>query len=289
MTSLRIRPDLPLTWEDPDTIRIGFDRVVARVSSPSAGQQRLIGKLLVGIDAARVHAEVRGAGATPGEGRALLTALTPVIRQRDADARGESGPPLKPGPVPALLSDGGQEVPALRQVLHAAQICRFDGPAEAASLVLYVERFLEPLERAQQWLIAEQPHALIRFTDTRAFVGPIVSAAGAPCHTCGSLALLAQDASLPVIAAQLVGRRPASETRDAAVLVAGLVGQFVGAWRRGEQWVHSVRLEVPVDGGIVSGNPRRSSVAPHPDCMCGNRGEQPRPVPLDQTGLADES
>lgn len=287
MTSLRLRSDLPVTWESPDTIRIGFDRAVARVRSPSAGQQRLIGKLLTGIDATRVSAEARGAGATPRETRELLAALAPALRQQATEAQVVPRPLHTPEPIQVLLSDGGREVPALRQVLHAAQICSFDSPTEDASLVLYVERFLEPLERAQQWLISERPHLLIRFTDTRACVGPIISVAGFPCHTCGSLALLAQDAALPVIAAQLVGKHPASETRDVGVLTAALVGQYVGAWRRGEKWVHTARLEVPVAGGIVSGNPRRNRIAPHPDCMCGSRS--PSRTPLHQPGLTDES
>ena len=46
---LQFRPELPLCWEDPHTIRLGFDRAIARLERPSAGAQRLLSALRVGI------------------------------------------------------------------------------------------------------------------------------------------------------------------------------------------------------------------------------------------------
>ncbi|RGE21572.1 hypothetical protein [Leucobacter sp. wl10] len=270
----RIHPDFPVCWEDPETLRIGFERPLARLRTPSPGAQRLIGRLLTGFDPGRLPREAQLAGITPREARGVLRALdgalvTAVVAER-------SSPP--PRLLRTLLSDDGREPPGLRDALIATGLCTFDGIAcdggsgtgwaPAHDLVIYVERFLEPLERAQRWLIEGVPHLLARFTDGAVQVGPLVGDRGRPCHSCITLAFLAGDAAYPVLAAQLSGRTPRSETVAAAHMVAAFAAVLIREWLSGDPAAHAKRIVIPVARGLVAGAPRVESVAPHPECAC---------------------
>src|SRR5699024_751139 len=91
---------------------------------------------------------------------------------------------------------------------------------DGTDLIVHVERFLEPLERAQQWLIAGMPHLLVRFTDGAVHVGPLIASWGSPCHTCATLELLSADTAYPALAAQLYGVTPQSEAPAAIHMAA---------------------------------------------------------------------
>lgn len=266
----RIHPDLPLCWEDPETLRIGFEHARARVRNPSAGAQRLIGRLITGFDPARIPREARRAGITPREARRLLRKLEAALITVPVSGRSAAPPRL----LSTLLSDDGREPPGLRDALIATGLCTFDGIADKAGirdspdLVIYVERFLEPLERAQRWLIDGVPHLLVRFTDGAVQVGPLVGAHGRPCHTCIALAFLSSDPAYPVLAAQLWGRIPRSETVAASHMVAAFVELLIREWLSGDPAAHSKRIVIPVTRGLIAGAPSIESIAPHPECAC---------------------
>ncbi|MBL3698327.1 hypothetical protein [Leucobacter luti] len=272
--TLRIRPELPLSWEDPDTIRIGFDRAVARVARPSAAQQRLLGRLRLGLPAGQLHAQSREVGATPREARELLAAIASALQPGlapgfDLTLGGAGGDGAVAGrrPVRVALSSGGRQVPGFAQLLADSRVCVLD--RDAPQLVVYVERFLEPLERAQAWLMLDLPHLRVRFTDTQLSVGPLVVPPGAPCHTCATLHLVDRDPALPVIAAQLVGTVPASETRLVGMCAASTVATIIAAWARGDPAAQRTRLTFPVAHGRIRGGPVSETIAAHPECACG--------------------
>ncbi len=276
----RIHPDLPLCWEDADTLRVGFERAYARVPTPSAGVQRLIGALRSGVRSDGIAQEARRMGASPRETRELLAALSPalVVMRRTAPPADLPPPFRRPaalGAHPLLrtrLSDDGRAVECLREGLLSTGLCVFDeGTAggAAADLVILVERYLEPLERAQRWLIDAVPHLLLRFTDRAIHVGPIVRAEGAPCHTCIALAMLAVDPALPTLAAQLYGKAPRSECAAGGHMAAALAGVFIRNWLAGRPEAHGTRAVIPVERGLVSDAPRFEAVLPHAECACG--------------------
>ncbi|UOR00325.1 hypothetical protein MUN77_09045 [Leucobacter allii] len=328
----RLHPDLPVCWEDPDTLRIGFERALARVRFPSAGAQRFIGLLAEGIEEDRLPGAARRAGITMREAHALLADLGPALIVERVPARAgtgvrvggrsgvrgsaaadataaasasasasasgtvasggsaagtvASGQATRAG-MPRLrvaLCDDGRDVPGLRDALLASDLCRLDlARGETPELVLYVERYLEPLERAQRWLMAGLPQLLLRFTDGGVHVGPLISPAGAPCHTCLALALVAADPAAPALAAQLSGRRPRSETAAVAQLAAACAAVFVRRWRAEDPGVHVTGVRVPVDDGLPSGLPEARTVEPHPECACGLGADPPprrRPAPV---------
>ncbi len=303
-TITRIRPDLPLCWEDPDTLRVGFERAQARVRHPSPGAQRLIGALVSGIAPRRLSREAQRLGATPQEARELLTALSPALESVPAPGAPDREAPIRTAPdgdgstgraplhgasrgdarrrtaapaaaqrsLRALVCDDGREVPGLRAALSATGLCALDEQPsleQGYELVVHVERFLEPLERAQRWLSLAVPHLLIRFTDRTVTVGPLVSELGAPCHTCCALTMLDEDPAYPVLAAQLYGSSPRTETAAGAHMAAAFAAMLIGRWRAGDPSARATRAIIPMRRGQVSDAPRLVSVAPHPECACG--------------------
>ena len=291
-TLTRIDPAYPICWEDPTTLRIGFERAIARITSPSAGVQRFIGALRTGVDAARLPHEARRVGAPLADVQAALTKLGPALLRVPVPEHGAK----QVIEVRAAVCDGGRQIPALQAGLESSGACVFtaDASHEASGdldLVVFVERFWEPLERSQRWLMAGVPQLLIRFTDGAVHVGPIVAPEGAPCHTCVSLDRIERDAATAALAAQLAGSQPSSEHPESALLAAAYAAKFIHHWRAGERLVHHTRVVLPVARGIGTALPRRETVVPHTECACGAHAELHRAsVPRsDHPGLADEA
>ena len=260
----RLDPDLPLCWEDEETLRIGFERARARVRHPSAGAQRLIGVLRGGIAPEHLPMEARRVGATPQETRELLTVLRPALVTAPPPAsEREPARPLR-----TIVCDEGREARGLRATLIASRLCTFDFEGEDPELVIVVERFLEPLGRAHRWLAAGVPHLLMRFTDQSVQVGPLVGLDGSPCHSCVTLAMLSRDPAYPTLAAQLYGVVPRSESDAGTHVAAAFAAGYIHGWLNGREEVHATKLLVPVAGGLVAGLPSLERVAPHPRCGC---------------------
>jgi hypothetical protein len=186
-----------------------------------------------------------------------------------------------------LLCDDGREVMGLRDSLLATKLCsldwdgstnRDDTDAETSvELVILVERFLEPLERAQKWLLTQCPLLPIRFGDRTISVGPLIGSEGNPCHTCATLALLDRDSTLPLLASQLYGQRPASETEASAHMAAAWAAVLLRRWQTGDPAAHTTQFNLPISRGFVSGTVAVTQVTPHPKCACGEFSQQGPP------------
>lgn len=277
-TITRLHPDLPVCWEDPDTLRLGFERARARVPSPTAGAQRFIGLLAAGVALEALPREAERAGITVFEARRLLDQLAAALLHEPAGADGEPGV-ARAAAVPTVLCDDGREPPGLRAALQATELWHLDHPhraGPAARFAVHVERYLEPLERAQRWLLRGLPHLLIRFTDGAVHVGPIVSAVGAPCHTCLTLTILERDPAYPAIAAQLAGRTPASESPAGVHMAAAYAALLMRRWLAGDATAHTTRVWIPVRAGSVTDVPSLGRVAPHPECACTLAADAPK-------------
>ncbi|MGK0714532.1 hypothetical protein ACR5KS_00440 [Leucobacter sp. W1153] len=86
-----IDPALPLCWEDPETLRLGFDRAEARIVAPSAATQRLLGVLQRGLPLSELPRASLRVGATAAERRALIELVAPVLVTRPIE-RGARNP-----------------------------------------------------------------------------------------------------------------------------------------------------------------------------------------------------
>lgn len=283
----RIDPDLPLCWEDADTVRIGFERAAVRIVRPPAAVQRLLGALCTGIPTRKVREEARKRGVSPRAYRDLMSALEPALRREQSlrGGRREDPPPR----LRVVVSDDGREAPGLRTVLGALEHCDVDAEARAeeSDLVVHVERYLEPLERAQRWRAMGVPHLLMRFSDRVVQIGPIVEPDGSPCHSCVSLGLVARDPALPVLAIQLHGKIPRSETAAASEAAAAYISRLIRDWRAGATAARRTRWVIPVVHGRPSGPAREESVPPHPGCSC--RDPIDAEFAAERVGAADDA
>ncbi|GAA2838720.1 hypothetical protein FB468_1040 [Leucobacter komagatae] len=314
----QIAPDHPVVWENETTIRVGFDRALARVAASSPASQVVIAKLIRGATKAelaesgtrvvdRVLADLspvlRYTAVAQGGARQRLAegvgaqhsgsaGFTPAAELRASPKlpappalQGAAGTRVRTAGVPTLtarLSDDGREVPGLRAALEGPGACDLRRTTAQPDLVIEVHRFLEPLGRTARWLRAGIPHLMLRFTDDAARIGPLVAPDGAPCHGCEGLHLTDADPALPAIASQLYGTVPSSETPEVAQLTAAVAVYFLSAWRRRERWVHDRQLELPVAGGTLSAFPKLTRIRTHTECGCAISA-RPRPPPQIET------
>lgn len=278
---------VPLCWESPDVLRLGFDRVTARLGPLSAAAKRVIELLCAGIsDAHDPHAAVaeaiRMAGARDDGARSLAPVLPRYLRRHVPPA-----PALDRVGTPALrtfIADNGRNVVGLARSLDACGAFAFTRITSRPDLVLRVIRYLEPLEWTHRWLLSSTPHLLMRYTDTAIRIGPLVACEGRPCHTCEALALVDDDPLLPRLAAQLIDTTPASETQALTRIAIAHAVPFIQAWRHGEEWVHRRQLVLEVNGvgtgGGDEGEPGQAAaqvrvsgmqwvtITAHPECGC---------------------
>jgi hypothetical protein len=271
-STIRLHSGIPMAWEDVDTLRFGFDRPEARVRQPSAGIQRCIALLRSGVPEEHLAREAGRAGVTPQQAAELVTNLEGVLHTDEAPS-----PRFAPQTrLRVLLCDDGREVTGLRDALIATKLCALESPVMAdmgrdeapVHLVVLVERYLEPLERAQKWLIEEKPHLSMRFSDRSIVVGPLVGPDGNPCHTCTSLGLLDQDAALPLLASQLYGHTPASETEAGSHMAVAWAAVLIRQWMAQDPVAHTTQIEIPITHGLVAGAARVRRVSAHPKCAC---------------------
>ncbi|WP_336658458.1 TOMM precursor leader peptide-binding protein [Leucobacter sp. USHLN153] len=291
-THTRLDPTFPVCWEDPETLRVGFERPVARLNSPTPGMQRFVSALREGVDPSRLSEEARRTGATLAEARSTLDEMRPALARLPVGSPGQSGlPPRRRAPEPrddspavrTVICDDDLPVRHLGDALAATSLCRparlgaAPNSPERPELVIFVERYWSPLGRAQRWLMDDVPHLLLRFTDGEVHVGPLVGAGGSPCHTCVSLARVENDPATGVLAAQLAGTRTSSENRGTVMLSAAFAAEHIEAWITGEDRALTTRVVLPVAAGLSHMLPRVETVLPHPDCACAQLGSVSAP------------
>lgn len=279
---IRIDPTRAISWEPPDTVRIGFDPPIARAVIASPGAELALAQLMAGLpegdwiacDRSMVDDEGNptfaiAPDADPPHGaRELFLAIRPALVLQAQPLRGPKVASAQPSAIRALLSDDGREVPGLRECLTTRWLCSFERDGAAPEIVVQVLRYLEPLERTRRWLGKQIPHLLVRFTDSGVRVGPVVEPQGSPCHGCEMLHLVDADPYLPSVTAQLIGSRPGSETLAVALAVGATAAQFLESWRAGEAWVRDTQVQIRTVRGRLSGLPKLTRIRPHPECGC---------------------
>ncbi|WP_053353319.1 hypothetical protein [Leucobacter musarum] len=308
---IQLITDVPVCWEDPHTLRWGFERAVARLHSPSAGQQRFVSALRRGVDADRLNIEAMMVGATLTDARAVIDALAPVtvavetvavepvtdgaeVQTPSADAR-----KLQPSALRAVVCQGARPSPALKFGLLACgvrMIAESEGiddsnwlrnpyagvggasdrktaiahadTAREADLAVIVERYWDPLARADRWAMRGIPHLLVRFTDRAVVVGPLIVAGRGPCHTCLTLHRVAADGATAALAAQLSASAVASERGDAAVLAAAHIADYVRRWLAHDPSVHLTQTRITSPEALHQASIDIETVSAHPECLC---------------------
>jgi len=292
-TITRIDPGLPLCWEDEHTLRFGFDEAALRVQDPTATQQRIIGVLLDGVRADRLATTLTRLGTSPTEWAAFLGVLAPVLRrvpsapaQPRARRRSRSQESRSPGsrptdPTIAVLGDG-TSAEAFRGACTRLGLRLLEPHAllvPGAALAIVFERYLLRGPDAEALADTDLPQLPVRFGDRRIGVGPLIAAPVGPCLNCVRLADFASDPALPVLAAQLVGRTPPTETSAGAEAAAALAAVLIRRWWSGAE-AGGTRYEIPFENGLPAPIVEPRSYEPHPECGCrlisSARGPLPR-------------
>ena len=257
-------------------MRLGFDAGGPTILADTAAKTRLLERLrTVGITGSSVRTAILTAGnraRIPEEDlETLITQLRPHVVQSAAPASATSGTSGVPTPtLPRLhvtVADSGQALVGLHESLHRSGHVVLGAGNQRPDLVIRAIRFLEPLEWTQRWLIEDVPHLLMRFTDRTIRVGPLITGAGAPCHTCEALALVEKDPALPTLAAQLIGERPATEHLDGTRIAVAHAISLLHAWQRGAPEVHRDQFIISFRGAGTTVTRRR--IRRHPKCDCG--------------------
>ncbi|MBN9612766.1 MAG: hypothetical protein J0H64_04800, partial [Actinobacteria bacterium] len=273
-----------------------------RVQDPTAAQQRIIGVLLRGVRSDRLAATLERSGATRLEWRSFLETLDPVLRRvpiADApahDRRRRREPRSRPRePIVAVLGDG-PTAHAFRGACARADLRLLDPHAALASganLAIVFERYLIRGRDCDPLIDSGLPHLPVRFGDACIGVGPLLSEVGfdaeaevraeagaetgaeadpghgdAPCLNCVRLTDFDADPALPVLAAQLVGRAPPTETPAGTEAAAALTAALIRSWWAGSTESRRIRYSIPFENGVPVPLLDRRTFGPHPECGC---------------------
>ncbi len=267
-----------MCWESTEVLRFGFDRPIVRLRHPSTATLRFIDALRSGIASNDLATIARRVGITTHERRTLLAELAPALLKQavpDAPAPSVHGPipvdqavvhHVKSPPLVSVMGNGHASHETRAALERAGAII---APThERTQFAVVVEHFLQPANQAQPLLRYEIPHLLVRLTDQSVIIGPLVLQGGSPCLACLELHGLERDPLAPVLAAQLIGRTPATDTTVCAALVALHATLVFQHTMSGSPALASTRLRFAVTNGTPTLIPRVESVPTHPACGC---------------------
>ncbi|MBL5973213.1 MAG: hypothetical protein D3X82_05420 [Candidatus Leucobacter sulfamidivorax] len=272
-TLFRIDPALPLCWEGPDTLRVGFDRPFSSIPQPSAGMQRVVGAFRAGLPLAPDQRRLRRYGVTAAEWRRVVELLSPVLVEAppvDAPRSHACDSALR-----IALSGSGVAHDRIAEALARAGH-RVDEPAPTGSprtapepdLLVVVERFIGSPGPDLLLLAERVPRLTLRFGDRGFWLGPLTEPAGSPCARCAAEHEIDADPALPLVAAQLLGLVPAAETVFAAAAASQLALAAIRRWRHGDTALARSRIRVAVVSGLPEPLAIPEPVTPHPGCPC---------------------
>lgn len=262
---LILDPEIPLSWEEPETLRFGFDRVVARLIAPSPGIQHLLARFRDGVTHSEVESLAKSSGVTPAQLEQLLSILGPALR-REPQASRQNELALT---AQQSISVVGRNAAADQFREHCAS-AGFRPPRsdEKPAIAILVDHFWMATAHSQALLRDQIPHLSVRFTDRAFFVGPVFVPEGALCQNCIELHALSADPQLRLVAAQLAASNPASLSADAIRHATTLAITVVRHWQQGNKQLLEHRLRIPVTHGVPTLNPKRERVTAHNDCAC---------------------
>lgn len=263
--TLALPADLPMVWESPDTLRIGVEQPLARLTGLTAAEQRFLSALARGIPLSRVDEISKKCCLSPALRRALLEKINEVIEQKPARSLTKS--PLRVN----IVAGGHWPSPEWAQVLGGAlgstgaqcAVVRSEHAVSDADVLVLPERYAAPLTRASPWLSLGVPVLSVRLRDRAVLVGPVLGRPGAPCLDCCNQAEADRDPAWAAVTCQVSGAPPPSETPAVALVVAAhAVNLLSGDEPPGAQMRLAVTHGRPVIGG------ERSLVSQRSECAC---------------------
>lgn len=264
---IRVHPDFPVCWEDPQTLRFGFDQPVARLHDPSAGAQRLLSLLRRGVPSDGLVRASHHAGATAADRQALIETLAPTLITSEPK---DLAPPDRT--LRVAISGSGHAAESVRAVCRQAgfELCDLDVDASAhtVDLIISTERFLAKPMRVQQWHAAGAAVLLVCFSDRSVRIGPLAPPRDAFCAGCAERHFIDADPARPVLAVQLLDAVPASEVPAVTEFVAAQMLLLVRSWLQAAAESPNYGILVRTASGLPSHDVERFDASPHPECPC---------------------
>lgn len=241
---------LPL-WRDDATLQLGLDGAI-RVREPAPWQERLLGRLVDGVDEDDDLAAALGVDEV--RLRTFLALIAPALRREE-----------EPGLLHVLTADGVSPatVTALCDALAACGWAPEWVTLAAVSAHVPVALVAHHAVAPGAWvpLVRDDvAHAPVVFSRESAEVGPLVRPGETPCLGCLAAHERERDPAWPVLALQLLSRR-APETPTPLVAAAATLLSDLLRTPAGDDAARSAR---------VSGDGRRQwrSHRHHADCLC---------------------
>lgn len=246
---LRIDPTHPPLWRTPTTLQFGRTGRV-RLDEPALWQLQVIHELAKGVPEVGVAALARSLGVTRADLDALLIALGPVLVR--------TGRALRVG-VEIADDPAARYAPQIRDGLHDLGIDTSlvaSTNATVDAVVMLAAHGLHP-RRAAAWMRDDTPHVGIVLGHGEVEVGPLVVPGQSACLECVAAHERDRDASWPLVAAQLIGRREPAGPAALASEAALHAGRLLLAGRGG------LSLRATLATGVEQRTWDR-----HPECSC---------------------
>lgn len=272
---LRLDPSHPPLWRSATCLQFGVDDL-ARLDDPEPWEESLIAELADGLEASAVDAFLRAHDVSTDHADAFFAELQPVLRDAPPEPLlvVQTADDLLPRDLRAV-SD------ALVRFGVSAEVQPWAGrllpvPGRGTTVVVVAAYRVEP-RRAAALLREDLRHIPIVFDPGGATIGPLVDPGRSACLSCADLHARDRDPAWPLVAAQLLGRRPPAVGPDLAAEAARVAVQLVSA-PDSTAPPSSVRLRVD------SPHRRWRRHPPHAECGCRSLEQietaPARPVPI---------
>lgn len=305
---LILNPEIPLSWEEPETIRFGFDRVLARLVAPSPGIQHVLVRLRDGVTPEELPFLAKGFGVSNEQLDELMSTLGPVLRTTkpvprafDQASRATAAVPPRENETKAaanpphasehtLIVVGRNEAAERFREHCTSSGFRPPQPGNRPGVAILVDHFWGATAHSQSLLRDQIPHLIVRFTDRAFFVGPILIPNGELCQNCIELHALATDPQLRLVAAQLATHTPTALSNVSLSYASVMAFTALQNWQRGSTELLEHRLRVPVRKGLPSLRPKREALSAHEKCACIELMLAQRPLAAEsEAGLFDKT
>jgi bacteriocin biosynthesis cyclodehydratase domain-containing protein len=260
---LKLDPRIPIVWRNPDTLQVGVDAPLMVFTDVTIAEQRVIAALVGGVSRSGLDMISRSGGGVDLDG--LLAGLEPAL--------------IKPRPATSIavtIEGTGPTAEEITRLLgHLVQDAATATPGTGFAVIV-ADHVIDPRQHGG-WLRRDIPHLPVVFGDLTVRIGPLVEPGSGPCLYCLELHRTDADPAWPAIAAQLLGRRSATETLLVAREVAAMATRVVlERIERGAAEGSSLSGSSSIDLDVHTGARTVRSWARHPDCGCSGLGAADR-------------
>jgi len=196
---------LPLVWQNPHTLQIGFDPPLVVLPDIDNRLLLVLHEIHKGISDTGAIMLAKRAGVTDTEVQSFLEALEPALTMPDHIPHASfvlEGSPDLVTPAQRVLESLGHEV--------------LDGDSEhtPAAEVLLLSHYVPEPQHFHSWLRQDRPHTPIVFTDQSIWIGPRVAPGITRCLRCYFLGDPVEHPARLALASQLWGTPAPSATPD---------------------------------------------------------------------------